>query len=323
MSDIYQPYREMLAGKSVPIHAEHPYPGRYKLKRGEVWLPVAIGQVNGEIAAIVDGKPANALEIWTYCAKHPVTQDAYKARMANGHWPDEPAPAARPNMPSDPFEALRAEVDDKCTQAAEWLDKTPSVADQTACDLARNMQAQLLALNKRADAMHKGEKEPVLEQAKTIDEKFRFRVAVKELSDRLRQRFEAFMRAEERRLQQEAEARFRAERERAEAERARLIAERAQLLRDDPIAGLTSDEPELPAVPTAPEPVKVSAGGGFGRKAGLKTVKHSQVFDHAAALAFFADSDEVKDLVCKLAQKAMRAGVKVPGARVVEERVAA
>jgi hypothetical protein len=325
MTDVYQPYRDMLAGKPVPIHADRPYPGRYALQRNGNLLPVAIGpNKDGRLVALVDGAEADPEAIWISCAKRPVAQDAYKFRKDNGHWPDEPKPTRGSNMPSDPFDALRAEIDDKCAQADELLNKTPEIKSQEICNLFRNLQAQLLALNKRADGMHKEEKAPVLEQERQVDDKFRFRAAVKVLSDRLRSRFEAFMKAEERRLQAEADAKFRADRERAEAERKRVEAEQAKLMVDDPITALTSDPPEMPELPMGPEPVKVNAGGGFGRKAGLKSVWVPVLTDYSKALAHFAENAKIKELVQKLAEQAVKAGAReVPGFDVKEDRRAA
>ena len=325
MTDIYQPYRDMLAGKPVPIHSDQPYPGRYKMKRGDRFVPVAIGpDGDGNILAQVDGQMMDADKIWTYCAKHPVTQDAYKFRMANGHWPDESAPSQRSNMPSDPLEALLAEIEDKSAAAEKLLADHAEIRSQQVCDLARNIQAELLALIKRGDAMHKVEKDPILEAGRVVDEKFRFRATIKVLTERLRSRFETFMRVEERRLQAEAEARSKAERAAAEAERKRLEDERAKLMQDDPIAALTDAPPDLPELPLAPEPVKIQAGGGFGRKAGLKSVWVPVLCDYKAALAHFGDNAKVKELIQKLAEQAVKAGAReVPGFEVKEDRRAA
>jgi hypothetical protein len=325
VTDIYHHYREMLAGRDVPIHEDVPYAGRYAIKRNNVRLPVAIGpDASGELVAIVDGKQVDPLSIWVSCAKHPVTQEAYKFRKTNGHWPDEPPPVVRSNMPSDPLEALLAEVQDKQAQADELLTKHATIKDKTTCDLFRNLQAQLLALNKRADGMHAEEKRPILDAGIACDEKFRFRATSKVLSDRLKSRYETFMRMEEDRQKAEAARKHREEMERVEAERKRLQAERDKLMRDDPIAALTSDAPELPELPLAPEQVKVQAGGGFGRRAGLKSVWVPVMTDYKAALAHFSENAKVKELIQKLAEQAVKAGDRqVPGFEVKEDRRAA
>lgn len=324
MTDVFQNWRDRLAGKDVPIHANHPQPGYYKIRdgRGGPWKPCAIWYRDNELVCRVGNETRDPLVTWSFAAGYPIAKDVAKFAFENGHFQDEPAPTVRSNMPADPFEALLAEIEDKSAQAEELLAK--DVKSQTECDLFRNVQAQLLALNKRADTMHKEEKAPLLEKTRAVDERFRFREKVADIASRLRSRFEAFLRAEERRQREEAERKHREEMARVEAERKRLEAERAKQKEDDPVAFHTSPEPELPEMPAAPEPVKVQAGGGFGRKAGLKSVWVATLADMDAALAHYKDNAKVRDLIQKLADADVRAGKRsLPGFTVNEERKAA
>ena len=127
----------------------------------------------------------------TRLAKPPIA-----IHIRNGHWPDDVAQSPRSNMPSDPFEALKLEVHDKLEQALNWLKTAPKVPTETDANMARNMQAALLQLNKRADAMHKLEKQPHLDAGRAVDTKFDFRKVVATVADRLKDVFTAFMRAE-------------------------------------------------------------------------------------------------------------------------------
>ena len=120
-----------------------------------------------------------------------------------------------------------------------------------------------------------------------------------------------------------AEAARRVEAERIRKEQERIAAERAQKMQDDPIAALTEPEPPMPVMPAAPEPVKVQAGGQRGRATDMKPVTTYVVTDYAKALAFIATNEEIVELVNKLAAKAGKAGVPVPGVERREERVAA
>jgi hypothetical protein len=54
----------------------------------------------------------------------------------------------------------------------------------------------------------------------------------------------------------------------------------------------------------------------------LKTFKHAQIEDYEKALTFFKESQDVKDLVQELANRAVRAGITVPGTKVIEEKKA-
>ncbi len=59
------------------------------------------------------------------------------------------------------------------------------------------MQAAQLQLSKRADAIHKAEKQSHLEAGRAVDARFDFRRAVAAVAERLRDIFTAFMKAEE------------------------------------------------------------------------------------------------------------------------------
>ena len=75
--------------------------------------------------------------------------------------------------------------------------------------------------------------------------------------------------------------------------------------------------PDLAPVTVAPVEVKVSLGGQRGAKRSLKTKQVANIMDHKAALAFFAEHDEVKALVLKLAQKLVDSGMTaIPGVTV-------
>jgi hypothetical protein len=325
--DVYAPYRAMLLGHDVPIFADQPYPGRYKMKRGGAYVPVLINfDATGTLKASAGGKLADPHQIWTHCAKHPVTKDAFDTFNSTGHWPDMPAELPRSNMPSDPLEALKAEIADKEAQAEDLLASGAAEKNSNDANKARNIQAQLLDLNKRADAMFESEKAPIRVMGDAVDEKYGFRKAVKSVADRLRSAYERFAKAEETRLRAEAQRKFEADRAAAEEARKAAEAAQAKLLRDDPIAALTSTPEPLPELPLAPEPVKMQIGGGFGRKAGLKTVWLAEIEDYAKAMAHFADHPDVKALIENLATKAVKAAkgaIAIPGVKVVEDRRAA
>lgn len=328
MSDEFQFWRDALAGKEVPIYADEPRSGYYKLRYGRdaAYLPVAIWTVNGRQVCRVGAEQRDPLQVWTHCAGNPVSKEDAKAAFDTGTWPDMPVETPASNMPSDPLEALKMEIADKEAQAEALLASGTAEKNANDANKARNIQAQLLSLEKRADEMFEVEKAPIRAKGNAVDEKYRFRSAVKSVADRLRKAYERFAKAEEDRQRAEAQKKFEAER--AAAERARRAAEEAQakLLREDPIAALTSTPEPLPELPLAPDPVKVQIGGGFGRKAGLRTEWVAQVENYATATAHFADHPDVKALIEKLATKAVKAAkgaITIPGVKVCEDRRAA
>jgi hypothetical protein len=326
VSDEFQNWRDRLAGKDVPTHSDRADPGYYKVRAGRdgPWQPCAIWYRGDELVCRVGSEARDPLATWTYAVKNPIAKDVAKFAFDNGYFPDEPKPVAMSNAHSDPYEQLKAEILDKVEQAQAAL--AQPVETQMGCDLLRNLQAGLLALNKKADAMHREEKAPVLERAKTVDDRFRFRETVADVATKLRGKFEAFLRAEERRQRDESERKFREEQARVAAERARIEAEQAKLKADDPVAFHTSPEPELPELPLAPEPVKVSAGGGFGRKTGLKTDWAPEITDYKLAALHVIEHDDVRTAVEKVIARMVKAAkgkVQIPGVAVQTVRKAA
>jgi hypothetical protein len=328
MTDEFQFWRDSLAGKPVVITADAPQSGYYKMReaRGERYLPVAIWTVDGKQVCRVANEKRDPMAVWTFVAGNPVKKEDAKFAFETGRWPDMPTDLPTSNMPSDPLEALKMEIADKEAQAETLLASGAAEKNAVDANKARNIQAKLLDLKKQADAMFDAEKEPIRRKATAVDEKYRFRAAIESVATRLRKAYERFAKAEEDRLRAEAQKKFEAERAAAEMARKAAEAAQAKLLREDPIAAYTSPPDPLPELPLAPEPVKVQIGGGFGRKAGLKTEWVAQVEDYAAATAHFSEHPDMKALVDKLASKAVKAAkgvITIPGVKVIEDRRAA
>lgn len=336
MSDQWDWYRRALAGEEMTYEDGQLHSGFYYAKASKAGgrIPVAVFRTRDGALKIRYGTSEisedAARERWTWFCKHPVSRDDYKVAAETGTWPDgtpttAPSLPAGSNLPSDPFERLMAEVDDQLEKAQSFL-ADPKPADKTRADMARNIQAQLLSLNKQADKAHKEEKQPHLDASRAVDEKFRFREKVKEAADRLRTVFENWMRAEEARARAEADKKYKEEQAKALAQRAIIEAQQRKLMEDDPIQALTSPAPELPDLPPPPEPVKVNVGGGIGRSAGLRSEWVGEIEDYGAALGHFASHPDVTALLEKLVARTVKANkshTQIPGVRVKEIRRAA
>lgn len=321
-------WTEALAGKRPPVVEDQPQCGYYRMRKGRdaPWLPVVIWIRGGEMVARVGDNMREPLGIWVACAKHPVAKDAAMHAFKVGSWPDMPDEPPASNMPSDPFEALLAEIADKQAQAEALLAKGNKASSETESNLARNLQKQLLDLQKRADAMFTQEKAPVVQQGREIDEKYRFRVPLKGFADRLRDFWGRWAKAEEDRLRREAEEKAANERRAIEAARKAQEEHRAKLMESDPIAALT--EPPIPEVEPAaePEPVKVQVGGGYGSRGGLRSYWVPTIVDYKAALAHYAEHPDIKAVVDKLVKAEARThkgATNIPGVTVSEDRRAA
>lgn len=298
------------------IHADRPEPGYYRMRRerGGRYVPVAIWRdAGGELLCAVgqDRVATDPHAIWTYAAGNKVSKAEATHAFERGYWPDEPPPVGH-NIPlaAGPFDELIAEVNAKSAQAADWIDSRPVIITQADANYARNAQAELQALGTRADAMFEAEKAPIRVQAKAVDDKYRFRVDIGALADRLRRLYGKFLAAEEARLNAEQAARLKAE---AEA--------RAKKLQDDPVGALT--DPQLPLEPAAP--IKVQAGGGVGKRAGLRSVWVPATIDYKIAVMHFIDHPDLRreiDRLVKHVVKDSKGSAKIPGVTVKEDRQA-
>lgn len=326
MSNDLTYWQDALAGKMPPIYADQPHAGYYRMRQHKdgPFLPVCIYVKDGALVALISAAKnyRPAIDVWTYCADGPVTKEDAMHAFNNGDaWPgDAPQPPRIGDNSGDL--TLAEQVREYASMALGWLRKH-GIKDAIGKDTVANMRQKLLDFGKQLDAQREVEKRPHDLAAKAVQAKYKPLIdeataAAAELRDALT----VYMRKEERRLQAEAEAKRRAEEERAAAENKRIADERAKLMRDDPIAALTSDEPE-PIVPAPIEPVKVTAGGQRGRKTGLRTVTKYVVTDYTAALAHCKDHPAVREAVEKVCCAQAKSGASVPGIEAREERVAA
>ena len=323
--DQFQRWRDRLAGIDVDITESDPHPGYYRVRKhkADYWLPVAIWNTkDGELVARVAGDMKDPMKIWTWCAKNPVPKDAALQAFETGTWPDIvelQANPSRSNLPDDPYEALLAEVNDKIEQATAWLRANKDISTKEGADIARNMEAQIQELHKRADAMHKEMKAPHLEAGREVDRKFDFRKTLEPVKKGLKAAWGRFAAAEERRLREEAERK----RKEAEAERHRIEAEAKKKADEDPIGAVLDGPPELPELPPEPDAVKVNVGGGVGSRGGLTTVWLAEVEDYAKAAVHYIERTEVRALIEKLANaeaRALKEAAKADGIRFYSER---
>lgn len=320
---------------------EEPQPGLYRvrvIKGGplvpvQIWLRADDGAVMHHfedgctLAGTIDGKSADAdtlADRWIWCKA--VSKAEHEHYKAHGMWPGEVETAGKSAGIGDNSGSLSLaeQIRDYAETALGWLRRAGGIKDKISSDMAANYRAELLRLSKEADRQRESEKRPHDDAAKAVQAKWKPIIdEAASAANTIRDELTKWMRAEEARQEAERRAKWEAEQKAVAAARAEADAQRAKQMRDDPIAALTSAPPDVPEMPAAPEPVKVSAGGQRGRAAGLRTVTRYVVTDHAAALAFFASSEDVRDLIQKLAERAAKAGVTVPGVEKQTEKVAA
>ena len=242
-----------------------------------------------------------------------VAEAAYRAAFAAGAWPDDPpAVGAGHNMPDDPLEAIRTELQGEIETTAEFL--AAPITSQADADKCSTWARRVGLLAKRADETREQEKAPHLMASREVDERWRDIIAAaKDLTAKLKRHVEPFLIAKKR-ADDEAAAKARAEaealrRQAAEADR-RDDAERAELIAKAQAA-------ERKAAP------KNASAGRPNMKVALRTKTRARIVDYDAALVALKDHPDMRILVGKLADRAVKAGVPLAGVEVEEYEEAA
>jgi hypothetical protein len=307
--DQYDFWRRRMAGEVVPIHDGEPQAGFYRKKANTGdWLPVAywftpdnelrcrIGKTNIE--------DQRAREVWPHISKHPITHDVYKAVVGGAPWPDQHEAVTRDTSNSaaapddNSFDALKDRIEDLAREADKLI-AAGAAATQEQADQASDLANRLGELAKKADTARVEEKRPHDEAAKAVQAKWLPLIGAADIYKRIKAAVVTPFLAELDRKRREAEA------------AARRAAEEA--------AKTGAPAPEPPPAATAP----VKAGSGGRRSVALRTVKDIEIADRDVLLAYFKDNQQITDLLQTMAERAVRAGVDVPGVKITERKVAA
>jgi len=298
MSWDWQYWHDRLAGKPVEMSPSHPQAGFYREPRKEsygarrTFRPVAYwpgNNADGSLHCRIGDEDVNekrAMEIWTRCGHHPVTEEAYRDVAQRGlPWPDEHQLVGMgDNLPPDDesYEGLRDAIEPLAEEASKRLDGPP-IADQDEADRIANLADRLAELCKKADDGRKAERKPHDEELKRIQVKWVAIIGLAETYRNLKYKLLTPW------LQREVSRR--------------------------------EDEARVAAAGGEPSPSDTPRprAGTRGRAQTLKSTKKARIDDYAVCLKFFEDSDDIKACVQMLANRAVRAGVTVPGATVIEE----
>jgi len=293
-------WQSRLEGIPLPMHPDDPQAGFYRIPRKEhygarrTFTPVAYwpgenGQLNCRVGD-TDVPPMTAMEIWTRVGNHPVTEEAYRAVAERGEpWPDEHelVPMGH-NLPPEnlhSFEGLTDAVENLAREALVRLDGPP-IEDQDEADRLANLADRLAELWKKAEELRKAERREHDEALKAIQQKWLPLLTKAESYKNLKFRLlTPWLKKLETAQQQEAEAAAAA------------------------------------GAPPAAEARRPRAGTR-GRAMSLKSQKRAEITDFEACLAFFKGSEDLRGTVQMLANRAVRAGITVPGTQVIEEQQA-
>jgi hypothetical protein len=304
MTDPWSWWADKLAGKAVQMNPGNPHAGFYRMPRKafygarKTFTPVAYWPgTNGKGEPMMhcrfgddDVTPERGEEIWERVGNHPVSEQAYRdVAQRNMPWPDEhelvPMGDNLGPEDEDTFEALQDKISNLAREAEQRMDG-PAIGDQDEADRIANLSDRLAELWKKSDTLRKAERKPHDEALRAIQLKWVNVLLKAETYKHLKYKLLTPWLT---RLQ---------EAQKKEAEAAAAAGE--------------------PAAADARRP----RAGTRGRAQTLKTFKHAQIEDYEKALTFFKESQDVKDLVQELANRAVRAGITVPGTKVIEEKKA-
>lgn len=311
---------EQVGGPSLPIHDGEAHCGffRRRVSRAGAFVPVAIWRTDDGVICLVDGRPADPADEWSYCCRHPITEAQYHQRMETGKWHDESDAVGASlahvtdtnNPPTDEAEVLKGQIDAAAAGAAEYGD----IRDDETASKAQSLRSRLLELSGDADKKREALKKPFFEAGKAVDAKFQPLVkAAKAAADTIRDALGAH---ETRKARAAEELRRKAEEDaRKAAEEAARLAAKAEK------AGKPIPAPAPAPPPPEPAPAPALAiRGAYGRGASVKVVKIAIVSDQDAAYGYLKTQPDLAAVIQKLAQKAVDAGLSVPGVTIEEQR---
>lgn len=291
----WAPWRALLRGENIARDPNTPFTGYYRMKQGSEWVPVAYwyDSTDGHLRCQRGKRELHehdAVDMWPYVSRHPVTPEAYETALATGQWPDEhPAVVGHNRAPvEDDWEAIRDRIEDLTREAGRLIEAGAATTDD-AVNQASDLAQTLGELEARAVSLHQIEKAPHLEAGRAIDKKW---FGLRDLAADFKRRLKAAVITPW--LTRKAEQ--------AQAEASKAIA--------------SGTAPE--ALPT----VRTTAGTSK-RSTALRTQTSAEVTDWQALLYALHEHPDLRETAQKIANASAKVGVALPGTKIVKKQTAA
>lgn len=293
--DAWDWWRAKLRGEPVQMNESNPHAGFYRWERRtryggpRTFTPVAYWPgPNGELNCRVgdnDVTPQTGRDIWVSVGNHPVSEDSYRRVAERGEpWPDThpdtQPPAIGDNRPPPDANALHDLVRPLAIDAKLRLDGPP-IEIQDDADRIADLARKLAELHKQIEEAQTAEEIPHREALAKVEKRWAPVLAMAEVFKDLK----------------------------------RKLLTPWQLRQEE---ALKREQQEAAAAGQPIEPRRPRAGTR-GRAMTLRTTKRAKITEFSVCLEFFKESPEIYDTVQKLANRAIRAGVTVPGTEVMEE----
>lgn len=231
---------------------------------------------------------AMAHRVWPWLCTRPISHALYEAIASGKSWPDqhEAVTALSNNPPVDgSFEDLRDAIDELAREASK-LAKAGAATTQAEADRASDLATKLSEFEGKADSARREEKKPHDEASKAVQAKWTPIITKASIGKET--------------LKSNVIAPFL--RDKRDAERKAMVSASQN---------------------GTPLPEKTSTKAGTRGVVALRTHRSAKIVDYAATLQHFAQHEDVKALVQKLANAAIRSKLTVPGVEVIEDQKAA
>lgn len=307
-------------GKTLIVHPSDPEEGWFRTRdKDGPWQPIVLWQDGDQWFALKgiepDRKAINAVDIWTWCARYPISFDVYEAVAERGEpWPDvdhavhaqrrgPPRPGSNEGGLSE-SEMLAGDIQ----AALDQMRLYKAIDDDDTAGKAQSLRARLNELSGKADKVREKLVRPHLDAQRDINGEWQPLVKdAKGGADTLRKTLEAY---ETKKL-----------RERRAAEEAARKAEEEAANREAELSFVAgAPEPEIvnPPAPAADEsPAQIR--GAYGKAASVKTaIEVVEIINIDKVFAHFKTNMELVAKLFDLAKRAHAEGHSVPGVRLDE-----
>lgn len=274
----------------VPIREQVPLKNGQGLKWKVVgWKRAALMVYDNDLVGVINGQIIQGNELadqWLWMAPHPIPEKWYRDVEAGVPWPDshEDIPVADEDNKISPA----ARIDIQVERAEELLAQFQTIDSDEQASKARSLQNTFLDLKSQAEKNYEEVNRPLLDEQKRLRGIwFCLRDRADEASKTLRKAMGAW--------------------EDTKRKAAKVAAERAEAGQDN-------------AASNVPPP-STQIRGGAGRAAAVRVEKVVTDVDVMKVADQFKDSPVLREFLIEMAQRAIRAGVAVPGATYEEKSV--
>lgn len=319
----YTYWRSALAGEKPKMFVDEPQLGFYRKpirERNEKgnnktigYEAVAIFIASGEMTAqvgdwlVTDRDKIN--ELWSWVAGNAVTEDAWRAVAERDEpWPDFSInSASKPDSVKLAPEAPEEKVAREIAEAKKNLPAFAKIESDEQSSKARSLQQRFLDARGAAAKAYEAANRPLLKQQKKLREVW---FPLRDEADAANETIRAAMGAWEDQKREAAR--------KAAAEAERKAREHAEAVRKAEEANQPPPPPPMESKPNTPPPsAQIRAPGA--RAASVRVRNVVTEIDVDKAFAQFKAAAEVREVLMKLAQRAVDAGLPVDGAT-IEER---